>query len=63
MEIEYMYVDILTGENLSSIYWLVRSFSRRGGDGGKVGGKGYSYFSLLRVSFFLENLKIGDISM
>ena len=39
------YVDILTGGNLSSIYvanmdlinWSVRSSSRRGGDGVKVG--------------------------
>ena len=47
--------DILTGENLSSIYsakmdfmnWSVRS--SRGGEGVKVVGSGYRYFSQLRA--------------
>ena len=41
MDIEYIYVDIMTEEKLSSIwvtnmditYWSVRSSSKKGGDG------------------------------
>ena len=43
MDIDRIYLDILTGTKLSSIYlasmdityWSVRSFSRKGGDGAK----------------------------
>ena len=47
MDIEY--VDILTGETLSSInfdlnYWLIRSSSKRGRDGVKKVDGGYLKF-------------------
>ena len=56
MDIEY--VDILTGETLSSInfdlnYWLIRSSRKRGRDGVKNVDGGYLYFSQPR-----EHMKI-----
>ncbi len=56
-----MYVDIMTGEKLSSfyvankklVYCSVRSSSRRGGDGVKGSWKGGNrYFSRLHVSHY-----------
>ena len=47
-----IYVDILTGENVSSIYWSVRSTTKRGGDGVKGENWRFRYFSQLRASLY-----------
>ena len=51
---DILYVDTMTGVNLSLIqvanmdllYWSVRSFSRKGGDGVKGLDGGYRFFSI-----------------
>ena len=57
---DIVYVDILTGEYLSSIqvaymdliYWSVSSSSRRGGYGVKVVDGGYCYFSPMELALY-----------